>query len=60
MDWLDLGQDRDQWKALVNTVMNLRVLYNFGKFVSSCVTGGFSRRPQLHVVIYLVSYSTIN
>jgi hypothetical protein len=25
MDWIDLGQDRDQWKALVNTVMNLRV-----------------------------------
>jgi hypothetical protein len=25
MDWIDLGQDRDEWKALVNTVMNLRV-----------------------------------
>jgi hypothetical protein len=25
MDWIDLTQDRDQWKALVNTVMNLRV-----------------------------------
>jgi hypothetical protein len=24
MDWIDLAQDRDQWSALVNTVMNFR------------------------------------
>jgi hypothetical protein len=25
MDWIDLTQDRDQWRALVNMVMNLWV-----------------------------------
>jgi hypothetical protein len=25
VDWIDLAQNRDQWRALANTVMNLRV-----------------------------------
>jgi Mlc titration factor MtfA (ptsG expression regulator) len=25
VDWIDLAQDRDQWRALVNTAMNLWV-----------------------------------
>jgi hypothetical protein len=25
MDWIDLAQNRDQWRALVNTAMNLWV-----------------------------------
>jgi hypothetical protein len=24
VNWIDLSQDRDQWRTLVNTVMNLR------------------------------------
>jgi hypothetical protein len=50
-DWIDMAQDRDQLRALVNTVMNLRVPKNVGEFLSSCATGGFSRRAQLHGVI---------
>jgi hypothetical protein len=26
VDWIQLAQDRDRWRALVNTVMNLRIL----------------------------------
>jgi hypothetical protein len=25
VDWIDLAEDRDRWRALVSTVMNLRV-----------------------------------
>jgi hypothetical protein len=48
MNWIDLAQGRDQWRALVNMVMNLRVAYNAEKFLSSRTIGSFSRRAQVH------------
>jgi hypothetical protein len=53
MDWTDLAQKGDQWRDLVNTVMNLRVPSTIGKFLNNCTTGGFSRRVQLHLVRYM-------
>jgi hypothetical protein len=32
-DWIHMAQDRDRWRALVNTVMNLRGSTKGGKFL---------------------------
>jgi hypothetical protein len=45
-DWIDLTQNRDQWRALVNTVMNLRILKKAGKFLSSYPIDGFIGRSK--------------
>jgi hypothetical protein len=54
MDWTDLAQDRDRWKALVNTVMNLSVPYNVEKFLRWWATDGSSRRAGFHKFSSLV------
>jgi hypothetical protein len=39
---MHLAQDKDQWQAVVKTVMNLRVPYKAGNFLTSWVTIRFS------------------
>jgi hypothetical protein len=34
VDWMHLAQDRDQWRVLVNTVMNLQVPLKAGNFLT--------------------------
>jgi hypothetical protein len=48
VDWIGLVQEWDQWRDLVNAIMNLRILYNAGKLPSDYTTDGLSSSAQLH------------
>jgi hypothetical protein len=41
VDWIDLARDMNQWRALLNKVINLWVPYNIGKFMNGYISAGF-------------------
>jgi hypothetical protein len=47
MDWIEVAEDRDQWRALVNTMMKFGFLKIAGNFLNGCTIGSFSGRAQL-------------
>jgi hypothetical protein len=52
MYWIGLAQDRNRWRALVNSVLNLLDPKNAGKLSSGLTTGGFSSSAQPHRVSF--------
>ena len=55
MGSIGLAQDRDRWRKLVSAVMNFRLPWNAGNFLTSCKPVSFSRRTLHHGVSKKVS-----
>jgi hypothetical protein len=56
VDCIGLAQDINRSRALVKSILNLRVPQNAGKLLSGLTTGGLSSSAQLHRVNQSVSF----
>jgi hypothetical protein len=50
LSWILQRKDMNEWRAVVNAVMNLPFPLNAGKLPSGCTIGGLSSGTQLHRV----------
>jgi hypothetical protein len=47
VDWIGLAKDRNRWRALVNSVLNLQVPWNAGELWRGLTSSGLSSSAQL-------------
>jgi hypothetical protein len=52
VDWIGLIQNRNRWRALVNSVLNLRVPWNAGKQSSGLSSSAHLHRVSLLVIVF--------
>jgi hypothetical protein len=60
VDWIALALDRDRWRALLSSVLNLRAPQNAGKLSSVQTSRDLSSSAHLHSVSYEVVWSIMS
>jgi CRISPR/Cas system-associated protein Cas7 (RAMP superfamily) len=60
MEWIEMAQYRDRWRALVTAVMNLQIPYIAGKFFTSLEPVSFSRMTPIHKVLQNELYQALH
>jgi hypothetical protein len=52
MDRINLVLNRDQWRALMNVIMNFRFPKNVGNILNSCTADSLSRLDTIELIIF--------